>query len=334
VIFSPFPAIESTKQGEKFEFNSNQSRSISLSEIKDRSKGDSLAKTLVLFQLAWFSVQVIARAVEHITVTALEITTIAYILVSAILYAIWWHKPKGVRYPLTVRLSPSAPIERYKEIDQPEENRDCRQLDQKCFRQKSIQVYKAFYLFFTSSGDYEHDTSRSQQIPEFYSGYSKADHTGDVITCNLCLLAEMMLGFIFGVVHCCAWFFDFQSAAERRIWRISALVVTFEPVLVMLTTVYIVILYTRIKSFRFTIEDVLHPTSCGYWSSTARVMEWTAKSSLVLAHYTLFTCAAVGALGYVIARFMLLAITFSSLRHLPPGALSVVEWTTLFPHFG
>ena len=70
----------------------------------DRSKGDSLAKTIILIQLTWFAIQVIARVVQHLQITALEITTIAYVVVSTILYIIWWHKPKDVRYPIGVTL--------------------------------------------------------------------------------------------------------------------------------------------------------------------------------------------------------------------------------------
>ena len=43
-------------------------------EIKDKGKNDWLAKSLVL-QTLWFAMQCIARAIEHLPVTHLEIVT-------------------------------------------------------------------------------------------------------------------------------------------------------------------------------------------------------------------------------------------------------------------
>ena len=47
-------------------------------EIQDRSKSDSLAKTLVLIQTLWFVMQCIARRLERLPTTELEIVTLAY----------------------------------------------------------------------------------------------------------------------------------------------------------------------------------------------------------------------------------------------------------------
>ncbi|KAE9390353.1 hypothetical protein BT96DRAFT_345755 [Gymnopus androsaceus JB14] len=53
---------------------------ISSSGIMDKSKADALAKTLALVQTIWFIAQVISRAVQHLPITELELTTIAFAL--------------------------------------------------------------------------------------------------------------------------------------------------------------------------------------------------------------------------------------------------------------
>jgi hypothetical protein len=89
-------------------------RIISEDEINDRSKGDALGKTIVLLQLTWFLIQIIARAIAGLHITPLEITTVAYIAVSAILYGLWWKKPKDIRYPISIALAAGDHVEKYK----------------------------------------------------------------------------------------------------------------------------------------------------------------------------------------------------------------------------
>ena len=46
-------------------------------EIDDRSKGDALSKGIALLQITWFIIQLIARRVQGLTITELELTTAA-----------------------------------------------------------------------------------------------------------------------------------------------------------------------------------------------------------------------------------------------------------------
>ena len=55
-------------------------------EIKDRGKSDSLAKALVLLQTSWFVMQCIARGIERLPLTHLEIATLAYAAVNFAIY--------------------------------------------------------------------------------------------------------------------------------------------------------------------------------------------------------------------------------------------------------
>ena len=71
-------------------------------EIKDRGKGDWLAKCLVLVQTSWFVMQCIARAVERLPVTHLEIVTLAYAAMNFVIYIFWWNKPLNVTRPVRV----------------------------------------------------------------------------------------------------------------------------------------------------------------------------------------------------------------------------------------
>ena len=71
-------------------------------EIQDRSKGDALSKGLVVIQTSWFILQCIARRIEHLPITELELVTLAFAALNFITYALWWNKPLDVQCPVRV----------------------------------------------------------------------------------------------------------------------------------------------------------------------------------------------------------------------------------------
>jgi len=71
-------------------------------EIQDRSKGDALSKGLVVIQTGWFLLQCIARKVERLPITELEVATLAFATLNFATYALWWHKPLNVQRPFRV----------------------------------------------------------------------------------------------------------------------------------------------------------------------------------------------------------------------------------------
>lgn len=71
-------------------------------DIVDRSKADLLSRIIVMIQVAWFAVQCIARRVQGLTITELEIVTLAFTTLNGAMYAFWWNKPLDVRRPVRV----------------------------------------------------------------------------------------------------------------------------------------------------------------------------------------------------------------------------------------
>ncbi|KAG6906267.1 hypothetical protein DXG01_014875 [Tephrocybe rancida] len=71
-------------------------------DIQDKSQGDLLAKSLVLLQVTWFVLQIIARAIQHLAITTLEIVTLAFAILNFFTYFCWWNKPLDVNRPIQV----------------------------------------------------------------------------------------------------------------------------------------------------------------------------------------------------------------------------------------
>ncbi|KAF8802868.1 hypothetical protein BYT27DRAFT_6749375 [Phlegmacium glaucopus] len=75
---------------------------ISEKGIRDRSKGDSFSKGFAVLQTTWFIGQCIARGVAGLILTELELATLAFSILNAILYFLWWNKPLDVSCPVPV----------------------------------------------------------------------------------------------------------------------------------------------------------------------------------------------------------------------------------------
>jgi hypothetical protein len=75
---------------------------ITIEEINDKSKSDSLVRAIAVVQILWTVVQIITRAARHLAVSQLEIAVIAFAVCAIITYALNWNKPKGVLVPHTL----------------------------------------------------------------------------------------------------------------------------------------------------------------------------------------------------------------------------------------
>ena len=71
-------------------------------EIEDRSKGDALSKIIFILQSSWFICQCIARLVQGLSLTQLELTTLALASLNGMTFILWWDKPLVVRAPVRV----------------------------------------------------------------------------------------------------------------------------------------------------------------------------------------------------------------------------------------
>ncbi|TFK68038.1 hypothetical protein BDN72DRAFT_731823, partial [Pluteus cervinus] len=76
--------------------------------LRDRSKGDALSKGLLTLQTSWFVIQCLARLVQGLLITELEVVTLAFAALNLMTYLLWWSKPLNVRcsIPLTIHDPP------------------------------------------------------------------------------------------------------------------------------------------------------------------------------------------------------------------------------------
>ncbi|KAF2091254.1 hypothetical protein K490DRAFT_62574 [Saccharata proteae CBS 121410] len=72
-------------------------------QINDKSKADRIAKGLAFFQTGWLVTKIIARSCAGLSVTPLELVTMALAFNSLVTLFFWWKKPLDVREPTEIR---------------------------------------------------------------------------------------------------------------------------------------------------------------------------------------------------------------------------------------
>jgi len=172
-------------------------------ELQNQSKSDGLTKTLVLLQTLWFVAQCIARRVENLPMTELEIVTLAYIAVYLGIFIAWWDKPHNVDCPIRVFQKPAKP-DPVKEA-----------------KNRVDYVLK----FMIGLHDDTVNLRDHKKVPMFYSGRPEkgvTDRAGGI---------TLAIAVAFGAIHCAAWSFPFSSDIEASLWRLSCVVITSVPIL-------------------------------------------------------------------------------------------------------
>ena len=96
---------------EKIEFPT-----VTVEEIKDRSKADGFSKTIAIGQTSWFVAQCLAGRAQYLDLTLIELLTLSLAVIDGVMYFLWWHKPLDVRCPVRVYL-----LEQPKEPSEPSE---------------------------------------------------------------------------------------------------------------------------------------------------------------------------------------------------------------------
>src|SRR5438105_11223396 len=78
-------------------------------DIEDKCKADGLVKSIAAVQFLWFLTSTLARIVEGLPITTLELSTLAYIPGTMLAIAYWWSKPCDVGEPMLVS-TPGKPL--------------------------------------------------------------------------------------------------------------------------------------------------------------------------------------------------------------------------------
>ncbi|KIM28231.1 hypothetical protein M408DRAFT_50101, partial [Serendipita vermifera MAFF 305830] len=189
-------------------------------ELKDRGKSDALTKIIVLVQTLWFVIQCIARGIQHLPLTELEVVTLAYAMLNFFIYGFWWDKPRNVEYPIRVYKTSVASHE--ESGDKPEDWDD-----------SWGGRWVGFIVNYTVGGQDDFVTlSEQHSIPMFWSGRIATRDLGPAG------IGPSILGAAFGAIHYISWSSEFPSRAELLLWRVSCAAMVAVPFIVAIICAY------------------------------------------------------------------------------------------------
>jgi hypothetical protein len=196
-------------------------------EIQDKSKGDGLSKGIVVIQTGWFILQCIARGVENLPLTTLELITLAFASLNFATYGLWWNKPLNVRCPVCVPALATSEHEGSGEDVRSYRGGDEHREEQRrgvfgWYRHMVMRLLRFCDMFghMTEGDDFE---PGSQKVPTFYGGESPND---DI---RWTYVVAGLVAVAFGAIHCIAWSFEFPSRTEQLLWRSSTIVIIGVP---------------------------------------------------------------------------------------------------------
>ncbi|KAJ7700352.1 hypothetical protein B0H17DRAFT_1128772 [Mycena rosella] len=248
-------------------------RKIKKADIMDKSKGDALSKGVALVQGLWFTTQCLVRVFQRLPITELEITTLAFAVINIFTRVLWWGKPLDVQQPIQV-----GPGE---------------------LRQDGGPGISSLNLLDRFSGVWAgyypgYNPAESTSVPSFWSAEDNAAYGARTAF----VMAECLVGTVFGAIHCAAWKAHFPSADEMWMWRTCSLLVTTIPLVVPLWGVLRFLITTKSRGYD------------------------TVVAATLLA----------GTPTYIIARLFLIILPFTTLRALPPDEFTDVDWRVYIPH--
>ncbi|KUJ09106.1 uncharacterized protein LY89DRAFT_711343 [Mollisia scopiformis] len=175
---------------------------ISLDEIGDRNKNDSLVRVIAITQISWTVVEALIRATRGLAISQLEIAVIAFAACA----------PKGVQTSIAL-LTYADKIPR-------------RTIDALPPRSGY-----AYWLYETADFFFEHS--------EVLAG-SRISNSNTLCDSVKDLYSMAGASIIFGGIHIAAWNFDFATKVEQILWWISSLWCTVDFLAFFLGTSFLI----------------------------------------------------------------------------------------------
>ena len=187
-------------------------------EEEEIGQADRLARCITIVQVIWFSINSVGRAVQHLQLTTLELTTLAYIPCMILTSMCWYHKPSSNERGRILKCKvPLADI-------------------LKAAGDEACDPYRNTPLDFVSREEWTisllwaHDLTilRKLHIPLFSrriktrpvsrisnDNWPKIGHKGLFVAAVVCL--------IYSSIFVAGWNFPFPTRVELVLWRVSSL---------------------------------------------------------------------------------------------------------------
>ena len=277
-------------------------RQIPEEEINRLAKSDYFAKLFACTQALWLLTQVLSRAVQHLAVSLLELSTVSFVAFGVVGYALWWKKPQDCSGPIIIKCRTQEDYDIIRSV-----KAIAYQFENGLVKRVQTDHYVGVY-----NGGLAPDYSAIKAIfnpvwSEYMSDYIDSAVVGIVmfIACSAFL----------GSIHCIAWNFYFPTETERWIWRGCAIILIVWPPVWFLTLW--LTCFGKNESFNRKVGERWH------W--------WRAHPPKPGRYFVIIFCTTLF-VTYILARMFLILEIFLALRAMPASTYAAINWSSFVPH--
>lgn len=176
----------------------------SAEDLNDRSKGDALVKGLAVLHITWLVIQILARGVEGMAITQLEIMILGFSACALVTYFLLWHKPQDVKIPTYIDIPQTLTRE---QIIQLAARSPVATLMVHQFWLHGVAIRAMADNVFPWTPGIKFQLPLLMEEPIFLNPHLVGIGGG---------------GALFGGIDVAAWNFTFPTYVEKLLWRISA----------------------------------------------------------------------------------------------------------------
>lgn len=285
-------------------------------EIWDKNKADSFARALTVIQICWFSVSSLARCVQQLGLTTLELTTLSFIFCTVQTLFFWSHKPLDVEEPIEVPC-PTTLREILLKEDSQQILKRYVQTPLDCLNPPvSRTSLTAPFMFGIRAGFFQLGKPPKRLPARTFSNATITPPRG--LTPGDLIYAFIYVSSYFGI-HLAAWNFFFPTETERLLWRIASFV------LLGLSTFYFTAFaFGEMGGAALYGKYVLHNSEVITTMELASIM----TPGIAFAQHLPIIIL------YFLARSYIIVEGFVALRMLLVSMYLTVDWSAFVPHFG
>ena len=163
------------------------------------------------------------------------------------------------------------------------------------------------------------------------------------------LLLLLVLGTIFGGIHCAGWYLPFPTYAKQELWRVASVTITIYPIgastiaaaalivvlfvvlIVVVVILLIVVIFSLILSLilgridLISLQTLDRVSLCLHLPAIFKFYS-DHRQKIFAIYMTIYVFT------YISARLLLLGLALALLRHQPPNVFITVDWTRFYPH--
>ena len=313
------------------------------SHIRDKNKVDGMLRFITLVQTAWFIINIIARGIQNLAITAIELSTAAFVLLSVATTFCWVHKPADVFSSDYIMTDQSI-----EDISRDDSN-------------DSSRPYRDTPLDFVGRHEWAWSILWSQGLnylralnlaaPQVERPISRFQNTIAHVIDGSAYFAFFWLSLGYFAIFIGGWNFAFPTEIETILWRAASLTAVVS-VLGMFVNMRL-FFSSWYPALRQRVREAAsrHNESDTGRESTSASREPREKRNLIstflrklrnssimkdpemdapaAAVLTTWFCG----IFYCSARLYIFTADIIELRSLPPSAYQEVDWISFWPHF-